>query len=73
VIDENTAQKFFPNRNPVGSIMTYKSVYGDSRPFRITGVIKNMPPNMHIQADAISAVNFSRRTLDWQKETIETP
>lgn len=73
VIDENTAQKFFPNRNPIGSIMTYKSVYGDSRPFRITGVIKNMPPNMHMQADAISAVNFKRRPLDWQKETIETP
>ncbi|MEJ7679065.1 MAG: hypothetical protein WKG06_14665 [Segetibacter sp.] len=51
--------------------MTYKSVYGDSRPFRITGVIKNMPPNMHIYADAISAVHFKPRPLNW--ETILVP
>ncbi|MFT4155273.1 FtsX-like permease family protein [Parafilimonas sp.] len=73
VIDEETAKKFFQNKNPVGSTLTYKNVFGESRPFLVTGVMKNLPSNVHFKANAISAVNFKQQNLSWASMMITSP
>ena len=45
VINETTAQKLFPNVNPMGKILENTN-YGT---LKITGVVKDLPENSHIQ------------------------
>jgi putative ABC transport system permease protein len=52
LITESFANKYFPNQNPLGKELRFKQ-YNVTR-FFITGVIKDLPPNSHIQVDAIT-------------------
>jgi putative ABC transport system permease protein len=47
VITEDTAQKYFGNEDPIGKIMSVNV----KRDLIVTGVMKNLPSNSHIQFD----------------------
>ncbi len=51
VITENTAERFFGKKNPVGEIIKYTGL-GD---FRITGVIKKPTGKTHLEFDALTS------------------
>ncbi|AQG81065.1 ABC transporter permease [Spirosoma montaniterrae] len=59
VISERKAEKYFKDKNPIGN-----SIYlngNDSVPYRISGVMKNMPSNSHLNYDfllTLSGVEF---------------
>ncbi|PKP33676.1 MAG: hypothetical protein CVU00_10450 [Bacteroidetes bacterium HGW-Bacteroidetes-17] len=65
VITKSTADKYFPNENPIGKILeiTYREkVY----PQQITAVIEDFPVTSHIQADFILPIY----TTIWSYENI---
>ena len=49
VITEKTAQRYFGAENPLGKIFKF----GDGHEYAITGVIKNMPANSHLNFDIL--------------------
>ncbi len=54
IITESFRKKFFPNEDPVGKIVYSVPVYSDkSNPYIITGVIKDLPVNSVMRAEAI--------------------
>ena len=53
VLTEETAKKLFGNENPIGKRITKYS--GDTITFAVTGVIKNVPDNSHLQFDGLSS------------------
>ncbi|SFQ09913.1 FtsX-like permease family protein [Parafilimonas terrae] len=54
IITESFRKKFFPNEDPVGKTVYSVPVYSDkSNPYIITGVIKNLPVNSVMRAEAI--------------------
>lgn len=51
ILTEKSAQKFFPNEDPIGKTITY---FGrDTMQLQVTGVLKNIPENSHLQFDAV--------------------
>lgn len=52
VITENMAKKYFSDDEPIGKVI--KIGYKE---FLVTGVIKNIPPNSHIQFDAMFPIS----------------
>jgi putative ABC transport system permease protein len=57
VLTEHAAEKYFLNENPMGKIMSFS----DSIAITVTGVIKNVPANSHLQFDVL----LSRSTI-WE-------
>jgi putative ABC transport system permease protein len=54
IITESFRKKFFPNENPVGKTVYSVPVYSEkSNPYVITGVIKDLPANSVMRAEAI--------------------
>jgi len=74
VCTEEMAKKYFPNENPLGKILTFQ--LGNNLEFglKVTGVIKNMPHNSHIQTNAIISFNFWKnfRNLDYWGDCFTT-
>ncbi len=60
VLTERHAKKYYGDANPVG-----KPLMDDNsgRPYTITGVIKDMPENTHIQLDYLISMNSFRDNL----------
>ncbi|MDQ1350696.1 MAG: hypothetical protein QG657_998 [Acidobacteriota bacterium] len=54
VITENFAKKYFGDEDPMNKIINI------GKEFRVTGVIKNIPLNSHIQFDCIFPINNMR-------------
>jgi putative ABC transport system permease protein len=54
VITEDMAQKYFGNKDPIGKIMSVNV----KRDFIVTGVMKNMPANSHIQFDFLVPIGI---------------
>jgi putative ABC transport system permease protein len=52
IISQKTAEKYFPNENPVGQSLIVENM--DS--YKITGVYKNMPPTSHFNFDIILSI-----------------
>lgn len=48
IISNRLAQKYFPNMNPMGKTMT-----SENREWVVSGVMKDVPSNSHIQFDAL--------------------
>ena len=55
VITEETAKKLFGSGNPVGK--TIQRYSNDTINLIVTGVLKNVPPNSHMQFDALFSFN----------------
>ncbi len=51
VITESTAKRYFGNEDPIGKNI----IYENDVILSITGVVKDFPPNSHIQADIIGS------------------
>ena len=52
VITEETARKFFGDHDPLGA-----SLERNGDPYKITGVLKDVPENSHLQFDALATIN----------------
>lgn len=61
IITKKIADKYFPNENPIGktiqSILTTGSI--DSTQYIVTGIVKGIPYNSHLRADAIVLKSFN--------------
>ncbi len=51
VISENMKAKYFPNDNALNNTITFN----DTIQFRVTGVMKNIPSNSHIQTEMVAS------------------
>ena len=71
VITEETAQKYFGKKNPMGKLLRFDD---DTTYFQITGIIKNVPDNSHFHFDFL--VSFSatdqRRNQMWTSNYLYT-
>lgn len=55
VISERMARKYFGDANPLGKLMSFRSIYGpDVQSFAVTGVARDLPHNTHLVADFIA-------------------
>ncbi|MEM7548499.1 MAG: ABC transporter permease [Bacteroidota bacterium] len=61
VITESTSQKYFGDKNPLGKTVM---VDGSEDLYTVTGVLKDLPLNSHLQFDIL----VSYKTLDWWYE-----
>jgi len=72
VFSEDMAEKYFPNENPLGKIIKIDNSYD----FLVTGVLKNIPKNSHLQFDFLIPFEFGREwnyTIDiWGNSTFNT-
>ncbi len=57
VLTDETAARLFGRENPVGKIIGTNP----KRPYAVTGVIKQMPPNSHLQFDALLSLSTEER------------
>ncbi len=51
VLSESKAQQYFGKKNPVGQTIIFEA----NKPFTVTGVFKDFPPNSHLQADILAS------------------
>lgn len=74
VITKRKADKYFPHENPVGKLMVVND--NDKEPFRIGGVIENLPATSHIQFDffmTMTGVEFWKgEQTDWDATNYPT-
>jgi len=65
VITEATAARYFGSGEPIGK-MVYSREF--DRNFKISGVIKNVPPNSHLQFDIVGRVDLmpQQRMESWE-------
>lgn len=63
VLSEKMSHKYFGNENPLGRLLNI-----DRRDFTVTGVMKNIPNNSHLQFDCL--VPFESRR-EWLKEVTD--
>jgi putative ABC transport system permease protein len=59
VLTESTARKLFGRENPVGKVIGRKSM-GGRRDLTITAVLRDVPPNSHIQFDYLASLETLR-------------
>ncbi|WP_232541025.1 ABC transporter permease [Spirosoma endbachense] len=53
VLTEETARKYFGNQDPIGKILSFNSA---KTPYRITGVVANVPENSHFRFDMLASL-----------------
>ena len=63
MITEDLANKLFGNEDPLGKTLTYY-VYSQGIDLKVTGVIKNIPQNSHIQFDFLIPYEIG---YDWMR------
>ena len=66
VIDEETAQKYFGNENPVGKTLEF--IYFSSvTDYEITGVMRKIPQNSHFKPRFIASANeWGESAMSWR-------
>jgi putative ABC transport system permease protein len=66
ILTEETAKKYFGDEDPTGKILMYEW-WSRWLEFHVTGVVKNVPQNSHLQFDALIPFDFvtaSGMTID---------
>ncbi|UCC41825.1 MAG: ABC transporter permease [Candidatus Aminicenantes bacterium] len=72
VITEDLANKFFGNENPLGKTLTYY-VYSQGIDLNVTGIIKNIPQNSHIQFDFLIPFEIGYQWMKtWRNNAVHT-
>jgi len=66
IMTESIAKKYFGDENPVGEIVTIDEI---TEPFTITGVVKDVPMNSHIQFDILATNELWDSLWDGQMES----
>jgi len=66
VITEETAQRYFGEEDPIGKVLQVSQPEAD---FIVTGVIKNIPSNSHLQFDLVARVEHlgEERIQRWEE------
>lgn len=59
VINETTARKYFPNENSLGQTLTLN----EQVELRVTGVMRDLPANTHLQLQVLIPIAAARRLL----------
>jgi putative ABC transport system permease protein len=54
VLSETAAKKYFGKEEPVGQTLLFT---GDAKPAKVTGIMKDIPENSHIQADMLVSMS----------------
>ncbi len=57
VLTQSTAQKYFANEDPIGRVLTLDQ----NTDLRVTGVIRDLPPNTHLDIEAMINVDTGRQ------------
>ncbi len=70
VITEDTAQRIFKAEDSIG-----KTIHGpDSKDYKVTGVVENVPGNSHIQFDMlISIMEMRSQPVEWNNYNHNSP
>ncbi|SDL80547.1 putative ABC transport system permease protein [Catalinimonas alkaloidigena] len=55
VLTEQMAEKYFPDKNPVGQVLILNN--NAERPYRITGVMENVPEQSHFRFQFVLSMN----------------
>jgi len=61
LLTESTAHKYFGSEDPVGKVLSFGGRYD----FQVTGVLKDLPSNSHLQFTILMPVNFLK-DLGWE-------
>ncbi|WP_370636591.1 ABC transporter permease [Spirosoma sp. KNUC1025] len=62
VLTQETAQKYFGNQDPIGKVLLFGN---DKTPYRITGVVRNVPTNSHFHFDMLATLVGRDEKIDW--------
>lgn len=62
VLTEETARKYFGNQDPIGKVLSFGS---EKRPYRVTGVVRNVPVNSHFHFDMLATLVGRDQNIDW--------
>jgi putative ABC transport system permease protein len=62
VLTEESADKIFSGENPIGKTIVHYG--GDTLSFIVTGILKNIPKNSHLQFDGLFSINTIARAED---------
>ncbi|SEM62854.1 putative ABC transport system permease protein [Chitinophaga rupis] len=63
VLTEGTARKYFGNQDPIGKVLLFGS---DKTPYRITGVVRNVPENSHFRFDMLTSLaGYDEQHIGW--------
>lgn len=60
VLTEETAFKYFGDEDPVGKVLLV-----DTEEWTVTGVVRNIPENSHIQFDYVNSLEFLGKYAGW--------
>jgi putative ABC transport system permease protein len=63
VLTEETARKYFGDEDPIGKVLTY-SLSGPRFDFRVTGIVKPIPKNSHLQFDFLASYDSLRLIIN---------
>lgn len=58
ICTEDMAKKYFPEENPIGNVLTLKLSDMEEYDLIVTGIIKNIPRNSHLQTNSFISLNF---------------
>jgi predicted permease len=61
LITEETAARYFGSEDPIGKILKFYNRFD----FQVTGILKNVPGNSHIQFDFLVPFESTLRTFGW--------
>jgi len=69
VITASTAKRYFGDVDPIGKLIETKDNTGAYKPFTITGVLKDIPTQSHLQFDMLSSLStvpmFKEQRFTW--------
>lgn len=72
VFTETTAQKYFGDESPVGKMINWDNKFD----YRVTGVVKDPPPNSHFTFDALASfstfIKYDPRIGSWNGGSFQT-
>jgi putative ABC transport system permease protein len=72
VFTEKTAQKYFGNESPVGKMVNWDNKFD----YRVTGVVKDPPPNSHFTFNALASfatfIKYDPRIGSWSGGSFQT-
>lgn len=72
VLTEETAQRYFPNQNPLGQTIEQN----DGRLYRVTGVVKSFPAQSHFHFGFLASIktlqHFTGRQQQWGSASVYT-
>ncbi len=59
VITETTARKYFRDQDPMGKMVKFEALI----PMKVTGIIKDVPPQSHFRFDMLASLNTTKVTF----------